>query len=335
MSEVSESLREAAAQLLEREIPSAGAEFSPALWEKLESVEFPRVGIPETAGGSGGGVEEAVALARTFGYFAVPAPVVETGMLAGRLLAESGARVPRGPLAYVEGPDLRLARSDGGWLLDGFARRVPWARVAARLVVVSGGSLAEVDPALARVTPGTNLAGEPRDDVEFSAVRLPSSAVRDLPAGVTADVVRAWGALGRSAQIAGALERILEITVEYAQNREQFGRPISKFQALQHGAAAVAGDLAATLATLESAVERDDVLTMAQAKIVSSAAVGPATRFAHQVHGALGFTDEHPLYRYTTRLWAWRDEFGSDETWAIHVGRLAAGAGGGLWELLA
>ncbi len=335
MSEVSESLREAATNLLLREIPSTGGEFSPALWDKLESVDLPRVGIPERAGGSGGGLEEAVALARTFGYFAVPAPLVETGMLAGRLLAESGSKVPSGPLAYAAGPELTLTRVQGGWSLNGVARRVAWARIASRIVVLTGGWVAEVDPALARLTRGTNLAGEPRDDVEFTDARLPSAAVRELPSGVTEDLVRAWGALGRAAQIAGALERILKITVEYAQDREQFGRPISKFQALQHGAAAGAGDIAVTLAALESAVERQDVLSMALAKIVSSAAVGPATRFAHQVHGALGFTDEHPLYRYTTRLWAWRDEFGSDEAWSILVGRHAAEAGSKLWEMLA
>jgi acyl-CoA dehydrogenase len=187
-----------------------------------------------------------------------------------------------------------------------------------------------------QIAPGVNLAGEPRDQVRFPRVQLSADAVRDAPVDVVNPMaVRAWGALARSAQIAGALERILAMTVQHAQDREQFGRPIAKFQALQHGAATIAGELAATRAALEAAVEAPGRVTIAIAKAISSGAVGPATRFAHQVHGALGFTDEHPLYHYTTRLWSWRDEFGSEEEWSIEIGRRAAAAGAGLWEALA
>jgi acyl-CoA dehydrogenase len=334
MNEIAESLREAAAELFKRELKSPGGEFSEALWLSLESVELPLVGIPESAGGAGGGLAEAAAIARTTGYFAVPAPLVETAMLAGRVLAESGFEARNGPLALVtEGA--RLTRDGAGWRLEGGATRVPWARLASTLVVLGEGFVVVLPRGEAEVIPGANLGGEPRDDVAFRGIPVPAEAVHDAPAGLDQEAVLGWGALARAAQITGALERILEMTVQYAIDRQQFGRPISRFQALQHGAATVAGEVAAALAAVEAAVERPETMSIAIAKLTASAAVGPATRFAHQVHGALGFTDEHPLYHFTTRLWAWRDEFGSEEEWAMRIGRHAAGAGDRVWEELA
>jgi acyl-CoA dehydrogenase len=334
MNEIAESLREAAAELFRRELKVPGGQFSLALWLSLESVELPRIGIPEAAGGAGGGLAEAIAVARTVGYFAVPAPLVETSMLAGRVLAESGFEARNGPLALLMG-GVELTREGAGWRLDGATARVPWAGIASSLVVLVDGRVAVFPRDEAVVTPGLNLGGEPRDDVALNGIRLAADAVHDAPAGLDYEAVLHWGALARAAQIAGALERILEMTVQYSLDREQFGRPISRFQALQHGAATVAGDVAASLAAVQTAVERPMPLDIAIAKLTASAAVGPATRFAHQVHGALGFTDEHPLYHYTTRLWAWRDEFGSEDEWAIRIGRQAASAGIRVWELLA
>jgi acyl-CoA dehydrogenase len=135
--------------------------------------------------------------------------------------------------------------------------------------------------------------------------------------------------------IAGGLERVLEMTVNYALDREQFGRPLARFQALQHGAATVAGEVAMVIAALEAAVERADELSIGIAKICASSAVSTTAQFAHQVHGAIGFTTEHALHIHTTRLWAWRDEFGSEEEWAVRVGQQVAAEGQHLWEFLA
>ena len=333
MSEIADSLREAADDLFRRELKGPGGKFSETLWRSLESVELPLVGVPEQSGGAGGGLGEATALARSTGYHAVPAPLVETGMLAGRVLAEAGFQVPSGPLSLVVG-ELGLKPEGEGWELDGTAGLVPWASVASHLVVLSRGQVALVDPGQAVVSGGANLAGEPRDGVAFRGARLPASAVRAAPPGLDHEEVLLRGALARAAQISGGLERILAMSVQYSLDRSQFGRPLARFQALQHGAATAAGDLAAAMAAVEAAVEAPGPLTIGIAKAVCSAAVGPATRFAHQLHGALGFTDEHPLYNYTTRLWAWRDEFGSEEEWWIRIGRRAAENGKQIWQLL-
>ncbi len=84
----------------------------------------------------------------------------------------------------------------------------------------------------------------------------------------------------------------------------------------------------------DAAVERPDLLRVASAKIRAGEAATRAAEIAHQVHGAIGYTEEHQLHRFTLRLWAWRDEFGSETEWASWVGAAVARIGGeGLWRI--
>jgi acyl-CoA dehydrogenase len=141
-------------------------------------------------------------------------------------------------------------------------------------------------------------------------------------------------------QMAAALERVLEWTVQYAGERHQFGRPLSKFQAIQQGLAEMAGEVVAVNAVTDAAVqavERGEnvVLAAAAAKVRAGAAVEVVARMAHQVHGAIGFTDEHKLHHLTRRLWSWRDEAGTELHWSRVLGAgLVARGGDGLWAAL-
>jgi alkylation response protein AidB-like acyl-CoA dehydrogenase len=121
----------------------------------------------------------------------------------------------------------------------------------------------------------------------------------------------------------------------------QFGRPIGKFQAIQQQLALLAEEAAAALVAVESAAQciaegRSSAdFAMAAAKIRAGEAAGRVAEIAHQVHGAIGFTEEHSLHHLTRRLWSWRDEFGDEAYWALSLGRLVAKAGGvGLWPLI-
>lgn len=151
------------------------------------------------------------------------------------------------------------------------------------------------------------------------------------------DVLLLMGAAVRAQQIAGALDRILELSVLYSQQRVAFEKPISKFQAIQHSLARLGGEVAAAASAAASAADTiantgfdDDaaLLEVAAAKIRCSEAVEVGTGIAHQVHGAIGFTYEHGLHFATRRLWSWRAEFGSGAEWADWLGRetLARGA---------
>ncbi|WP_067487672.1 acyl-CoA dehydrogenase [Actinomadura hibisca] len=283
---------------------------APDPWPALEDAGLTLVGVPEEAGGSGGTLEDAAVLLRAAGYHGAPVPLAETGWLAGRLLAAAGLPVPSGPLTVAHGPS-------GGPL-----RRVPWGR-AARCVVLADGSVAILDPA--QVTEGANLAGEPRDDLVFDA----AEAVAPCP--VTPAELRRWGALARAVQLTGAMRRALELAVAYAGEREQFGRPIGRFQAVQHLLAEMAGEVVVADVAVRAAVRTpDDPVAVASAKANASRAAGEVAAIAHQVHGAIGVTAEHPLHRTTLRLWSWREEYGDEHAWAAELGALD----GDPWELL-
>jgi acyl-CoA dehydrogenase len=153
------------------------------------------------------------------------------------------------------------------------------------------------------------------------------------------------GAIVRSVEAAGALETILSLSVRYANERVAFERPIGKFQAVQQNLARLAGETAASLAAAGSAADTisqsaafDDALFLeaASAKIRSGEAAAEGAAIAHQVHGAIGFTNEHILHRFTLRLLSWRDDFGNESYWAAALGNLIAQRGSSnFWPLLA
>ncbi len=187
-----------------------------------------------------------------------------------------------------------------------------------------GLGVAIVDPAACRIAPGLNLAREPRDGVTFDDIRVVATPV-------TADAavrLEQRGALARAMQMAGALDRILDLTVSHVHSREQFGRPLAQLQAVQQEIARLAGEVASAGAAVEAAVgATDDPARVASAKIRAGQAAAEATRIAHQLHGAIGVTQEHRLHHFTSRLWSWRDEYGGERTWAGRLGRIVAALG--------
>jgi alkylation response protein AidB-like acyl-CoA dehydrogenase len=149
------------------------------------------------------------------------------------------------------------------------------------------------------------------------------------------------GALLRSAQLVGALERVLEISVDYANERSQFGRPIGKFQAIQHQLAALGGEVAVSAAALDMAAQAvtsgstHSNLAIAAVKARAGEAAGVAAQISHRVHGAIGFTHEYSLQLLTRRLLSWRDEYGSEGHWCSQAGRaVLAPNAGPLWPNL-
>ncbi len=293
-------------------------------WRTFEETGLAAAALPEEADGAG--LAGGLAVLRAAGRHAVPLPVAET--LIGRLLCHrAGVDAPSGPLAVhasaAGDPEPPTAEVDGHHLI-GF-RRVPWARFAtAALVFPRPDALALVKPvALAE---GTNLAGEPRDDISADIAQLD---VRDLPSGHEGFALMA---LARAAQLRGAMEQALAMSLAYTQERVQFGRPLARFQAIQHHLAEMAGEAAASGAAVDAAAQAGTPFAFAAAKARASQAAGTVARLAHQIHGAIGYTAEHDLHHWTGRLWAWRDEYGNEAHWWQAMGAEAArGGGAALW----
>jgi acyl-CoA dehydrogenase len=348
-----EMLRSVVSAMLEARVGSARDEaarqgWSAGLWRLLEESGLTLVSVPESAGGSGGDLRDLATVVRACGYHAAPVPLVETALLAGWGLASAGIAVPPGPLAVAcpAAASTALVPDGPGHRLVGRVRGVPWARAARRILVLTAAPgqpgrpvHAVIDPRDCAIEPGTNLAGEPRD-----ALVLPPGGVdcRPLPADDGPDPSRMVlrGALGRALLMVGSLCRVLDLTVRYAGEREQFGRPISRFQAVQQQIAALAGAVEQARAITDLAVEtlqQDDhaAEVVMAAKICAGHAASVAIAVGHQVHGAIGFTTEHELHLHTRRLMSWRDEDGSESEWSAELGARIAGAGpGGLWDLL-
>ncbi|TGE01979.1 acyl-CoA dehydrogenase [Methylobacterium nonmethylotrophicum] len=334
-------LRETADRLLaDLMTPQARAraigEWPEDLWSALAEVGLPAAILPEAAGGFGVPVDAALSLLTIAGRHALPLPLADT-MLAGLALARAGMEVPDGPLAVAQGSAMTL---DAAGRTTGHAWGVPWGRHARAVVVLAEGRDGPVLVALPgdalTVEPGTTIAGDPSDAVRFAAVAAPGA-----PAPFGADELRAAGAATRALMIAGALAEVSAMTVRYAQERRQFGRAIGQFQAVQQNLAVLAGQAASATAAAGLAAEAvaawgpGMLPAIAAAKVRAGEAAGQGASIAHQVHGAIGFTQEHRLHDFTRRLWAWRDEFGREAQWAQRLGRHLIAAGpDGLWPAI-
>ncbi len=323
----------------ERVAAAPGPGWDAVLWQALESTGLTLAGSPEEAGGSGGDLAAAADIAVAAGAAAAPVPLAET-LAAAMVLARAGLEIPAGPLtlAVAADPAARL-------------RRVPYGRLATVVAVGSGaggsgaggsgagGDWVRVIVRAAGVTPGRNLAGEPRDEVEAGA----GTEIRLVAAGL-ADYARGLLRLFRSVLIAGAAQRALDLTVAYVNEREQFGRPLARFATVQQEIARMAGEVALISAATQAAVAAgpggpgDGALSaVLAAKAQASHGAGTVAAIAHQLHGAIGTTEEHRLRLTTTRLWSWRDEDGPAAECFAELGRAALGAaghGGGLWPWL-
>jgi acyl-CoA dehydrogenase len=309
------------------------------LWRALEEGGLTLPLVAESAGGAGGTWLDAHVVVRAAGRHTVPVPLAET-IVAGALLSRAGLEVPFGPLTLAPvhaGERLALSRKDGGWRVSGTATRVPWGRAAAHVVTVADvdgtPTVALVAAGGAKVTEDTNLALEPRDTLVFDDAPVLAAAPA---AGLPSRAIQLYGAMARAAQMAGALDAILEQGVRYVTERKQFGRPLASFQALQHYLAVVAGHVAASGIAAEKAFraveDADAAFHIAVAKVRVGEAAGASAGLVHQVHGAIGFTYEHSLHFATRRLWSWRAEFGSESAWAIELGRRVAARGAdALW----
>jgi acyl-CoA dehydrogenase len=243
-------------------------------------------------------------------------------------------------------PGDRITRNADG-SLSGRARGVSFAQDAARIAVLvhDAGTIriALVETAACRIAVGRNLAGDALDTVAFDGARPLHMA--PAPQGFDQIALMLMGATARSVAISGALESALDLTVQYANERVAFERPIGKFQAVQHSLARLAGEVAAAMAAAGSAADAialaesfDDALFLeaASAKIRSAEAAQEGAAIAHQVHGAIGFTKEHVLHRFTLRMLSWRDDFGNESHWAEALGsRVAARGQDEFWPLIA
>ncbi len=281
-------------------------EFARTLWSQLTGNGFHQLGSPN----SGTDAKDMYAFMMLCGQYAVPLPIAETLLVNRWCGTDDGV----GSLGHI----------DGASIVD-----VPWGRVANRVVGIDATAV-KVTSTLNVQSEHVSLAGEPRDVVALDA-DAQIVQVQDAFAQVT---------LARINQIAGGLQALLDLGLQFATERAQFGRPIAKFQAIQHSLAVVASEAAAARRAADAAVDAMDgprfVLEVAASKARVGEAVGLVAEQVHQIHGAMGFTHEHRLHHFSRRVWSWRDEWGNEVYWQGMLGRHLATLGADrVWDFIA
>ena len=317
------------------------------LWNALQENGLTLAWVPDDLGGAGASLADGFEVISVAGRFAAPVPIAET-LLAGWLLAQGRIASPAGMMTVAPmRPKDRISLGADG-TLTGRARGIPFVGDAAHVAVLADGAkgavVALVETRSTRVGESRGIAGNTVYELSFEKVK--PSKVADLPAGFGQDILMLMGATVRSLASAGALAAILDISVRYAGERVAFEKTISKFQAVQHNLARLAGESAAASAVATSAADAianaaslaspGIYLEAASARIRTAEAATEGSAIAHQVHGAIGYTKEHILHRFTQRLLTWRDDFGNESQWAVELGAKVAAAGADeLWPLVA
>ncbi len=319
-------------RLFERHIDDAAhirarqGEWLSEIWAEVAEMGLPLALLTEEQGGFGLTLAEVGEAFRLLGAHAVPLPVAET-MGANRLLAKAGLALADGPAGLARADDVRIQAGR----LVGQVARVAWGEQLDCLALGVGDTLYRVPRSGWTIAEtGHALTFQPRPTIAIDWV-IDNSA--PLPHDPLAE-----GATLRAFQIAGALESALELTLQHTSTRVQFGKPLSKNQAVQHELAKLAGELACATAAADLAAEalaRRDLLGVAAGSLRAREAAGAGAAIATQMHGAIGFTREHRLHLFTTALWTWRDEFGGQVHWARLLGSAALDAGAeGYWPMV-
>lgn len=317
-----------------RELIVSVEEGEPAtnLWSELENLGVLSALASEEHDGVALNWSDIEPVVRAAGRHGVPVPFVET-LIANWLLSQAGIAPPSGAIAIAT--EIFALNADDKISGEGLAG---WLEQAEHIVLVAQRDddhfVCLVEPANSNSEKLDTIAREPMAKISLSNATAKSVAA--APSSLDALGILPHLAVLRTVQSAGALEQLLELCIEYGNTREQFGRPIGKFQAIQHAIAELAAETAATQVAGLFACNQIDQSQASYGAMIAKTRVGKAatrgSEIAHQVFGAIGFTDEHSLHYFTRRLWQWRSEAGSDLWWAEQLGHRAIKQGGdALW----
>lgn len=297
------------------------------LWQHLEDAGFADALVPEAQGGAGLSLTEVFPVLELCGAYALPVPLAQT-LLARAALAASGVPIPKG--------NVTMALGDTG--NDAIkCEAVACGRVADWVLVVPGDlsdPQARLQACLLPVSAATSTPGSFVLDAGLAWSADVVAAAPSLAKAPSASELRLLLACINAAQLAGALMTVFNRTLQYANDRVQFGRPIGKFQAIQHQLSVMAEHAFAARMAAQMGCRSDtawpDRLRVAVAKARTSEAALEVAGLAHSIHGAIGFTQAFDLQLFTRRLHAWRQAGGSESYWHTVVGEALVDGGASL-----
>lgn len=307
--------------------------FDRAVWRTMCDMGWPGLLVPEAQGGSALGMREYCALTEQLGAGLAPEPLIQASMAASLLQGDDLAAQLSGERLVLPAWQERANTLDtvgdtviGESTVSGRKRFIPMAAGADAFLVSGKGGLALV----ARDAAGLTLTTEQtQDGGHFGTLTLADTPCTRIAGSMAPAIEQA--ALATAAYLLGVMDRAFAITLDYLKTRQQFGRPIGSFQALQHRAADLKIQVALTRASVESAAAAIDAgatgpqaqATISRAKARASDAAMLVTRQAIQLHGGIGYTDEADPGLYLRKTMVLANLYGAA---SLHRARYAATA---------
>jgi alkylation response protein AidB-like acyl-CoA dehydrogenase len=314
--------------------------YSPELWGKMAELGWLGLPFPESYDGGGGSLLDLVILLEEMGRAILPSPYLPSVVMSGLTILSAGSddqkqrylpAISRGEIFTFA-----LTESDGGYdpasiktmaaqgkgeyVISGAKLFVPYAHVADHMLCLArtsagpspedGLSLFVVDAGSRGVSSAvlSTIASDKQCEVVLDGARVPAGNVLGQPGGAWPIVEKTlqWAAIAKCAEMVGAAQQVLEMSVAYAKERVQFDRPIGTFQAVQHHCANMLLDVdGMRYLTYEAAWLLSSglpaVKEVAMAKTWVSEAIGRVVRLGHQIHGGVGYTIDHDLQLYYRR----------------------------------
>ncbi len=365
LNEIQQMLKTSAKEFLDSECPDTYVRemqeddkgYTDDLWQKISEQGWLGLIIPEQYGGAGLEFQDLIVLLEEMGRYMLPGPYFTTVVLGAMTISDAGSeeqkneylpRISEGQvivtLALTEpdaswdanGVQLEASTTSNGYTLNGTKLFVPYANVSDYLIVAARTGSTDTDISLFMVPSSASgisktelktLGSDKQSEIIFNNVEVNSSNILgNLNSGWdTLEKIAKLAAIGKCAEMSGAIQNILDMTVEYAKQRTQFSRPIGTFQAVQHHCANIATEVEASrLMTyqagwaLSEGLPADKEVAMAKAWVNESAK--RVCALGHQTHGAIGFTEEHNLQLYTKRIKAAELIFGDAQ---FHTNKIA------------
>jgi alkylation response protein AidB-like acyl-CoA dehydrogenase len=284
-----------------------------ALWDAIASAGFLELLSAEADGGAGLSLADLFPVLCSFGHYTVPVPVAQT--IVARALVGSQLVLPAGMVTLAQ----TFHREASGAISCALT---PFGLLADFVLTREGGCTS--DGLLLLPCASAKRVGTGVQNCLTATLTWPddSSATRLLQGGA---MLPAFAAALHAALLSGAMNRVFEMTLQYCNDRVQFGKSLGKFQAVQHQLSVMAEHTAAASIAAEAAFQGTEnspsLLTAAMAKSRTSEAAVLVASIAHALHGAIGVTEEYDLQLLTRCLHEWRTAHGSEAYWNTVIGQ--------------
>ena len=304
------------------------------LWNDIEEQGLSKIIVKEKFNGSELPFSFILPIIKMSNYYGTPLPFSET-ILSNYLLSESDIKPPNGMVTFaVDGIDIKITNNK----ISGKLLSVPFLNLTEKIILITEienvKNIILLNSTEGELEPKKNFLAEPRFDLQIK-----NCEIIDIKPLNSKFNFNHLGALMRSAQMIGSMEKALDLSIDYCSQRKQFGRTLSKFQAIQHQISEMAVELSASSAALSAIGNTDEanknIQDIAILKIRAGIAAGKIIAISHQVHGAIGFTQEYELAYFTRNLNSWRNDFGNENFWETFLGKnFLENNNQNLWEYL-